>query len=65
MCSETQSETRTEQKIPNQMSPAQFCDKMEAEARRVGSASYADDASWQGITSAALRSRMQRESEEE
>ena len=63
MRSETQSETRTERKLPDQISLAQFCDEMEAEAKRAGSAVYADDALRQGVTSAALRSRMQRESE--
>ena len=54
-----------ERKLPDQISLAQFCDVMEVEAGRVGGASYADNASWQGVTSTALRSRLQRESEEE
>ena len=65
MRSETQSGTRIEQGLPNQMSPAQFCKMMEAVVRRAGGAVYADDAVWQGVTSAAMRSRLQRESEEE
>ena len=65
MRSETQSETQIEQRLPNRISPAQFCKEMEAVVRRFGGAVYADDAVWQGVTSVALRSRMQRESEED